>query len=49
MNERGWKQSLWEFFTMGIGYWISKPDKSTAEKVGIGMMTIFVFIVTICL
>jgi hypothetical protein len=49
MNDSGWKRSLWEFFTMGIGFWISKPEKSTVEKVGIGLMAIFVFVVTICM
>lgn len=47
MNDKGWKQSLWDFFATGVGFWIARDNKTTIEKVIVGMMALLVFAVTV--
>lgn len=50
MNGNGdWKRGLWDFFVMGVSFWIAKDSKSTIEKVGVALIAVFVFTVTVLL
>lgn len=44
MTDPTWKKNLWDYLSMGIGFWVLKDAKTPAEKLGVLFIAIAVVV-----